>query len=91
MINFLNPKAIPSCPMQPINIKVRVGFGKPINSFFFLKTNFLICLNNKYFSFSFFQRDVCLFKPFIAVGRLIDWNCFLKEIDLEEELKNESK
>lgn len=34
------------------------------------------------------KRDVHQFKPFTVAGKLIDWDAFLQEIDLEEDLKN---
>lgn len=34
------------------------------------------------------MRDVCPEMPFTQSGRLIDWEAFLKELGLEEELKH---
>lgn len=34
------------------------------------------------------MRDVCPEIPFAEGGRLIDWECFIKELGLEEELKH---
>lgn len=30
--------------------------------------------------------DMCTFMPFMHAGRVIDWNCFLDQLGLEEEL-----
>uniref|UniRef100_A0A336MSJ8 EF-hand domain-containing family member C2 n=1 Tax=Culicoides sonorensis TaxID=179676 RepID=A0A336MSJ8_CULSO len=34
------------------------------------------------------KRDVHQFKPFTVAGKLIDWDAFLEEIDLEQDLKH---